>query len=58
MRTLLFLLLSVLFAVTASGQVTAGFTVDLADGCAPHVASFTNTSTGATSYSWNLGKGL
>ncbi len=57
MRTLLFIILSALCSLSVSGQVTAGFTVDLANGCAPHVASFTNTSTGATSYSWNLGNG-
>jgi len=57
MRTLLFFILSALYALATSGQVTAGFNVDVAAGCAPHVVNFTNTSTGATSYSWNLGNG-
>ncbi|MCD6010497.1 MAG: hypothetical protein K0Q79_359 [Flavipsychrobacter sp.] len=39
------------------GQVTANFTIDDTAGCAPMVVHFTNTSTGATSYSWNLGNG-
>jgi gliding motility-associated-like protein len=37
--------------------VTAGFTSNTASGCAPLTVQFTNTSTGATSYSWNLGNG-
>jgi PKD repeat protein len=35
-------------------QVTAGF-VQPPDGCAPHAASFNNTSTGASSYQWSFG---
>lgn len=38
----------------AIGQV-AGFTASDSAGCLPLVVHFTNTSTGATSYSWNLG---
>ncbi|MCF8450944.1 MAG: PKD domain-containing protein [Taibaiella sp.] len=37
------------------GAVTAGFTVDNASGCVPLIVHFTNTSTDAVSYSWNLG---
>lgn len=39
----------------ANGQVTANFTVDHTSGCVPLIVHFTNTSTGATSYSWNFG---
>jgi PKD repeat protein len=42
------------FAVSLRAQV-ASFTVDNAGGCVPLVVHFTNTSTGATSYSWNFG---
>jgi len=42
---------------TSAGAVTANFTVDYAAGCTPLVVHFTNTSTGATSYSWDLGNG-
>ncbi len=37
--------------------LTAGFTVDNASGCSPLVVHFHNTSSGATSYSWDLGNG-
>jgi len=37
--------------------VTASFTEDHISGCSPLVVNFTNTSTGATSYIWNLGNG-
>ncbi len=43
--------------IVVEGQVVAGFTADDTAGCAPMVVHFTNTSTGATSYSWNLGNG-
>jgi len=56
MRYLLTILLLLVQSAVA-GAVTAGFTVDYAAGCAPHVVHFTNTSTGAVSYSWNLGNG-
>jgi len=42
------------FAITASGQ-NANFTADYIAGCEPLVVHFTNTSTGATSYFWDLG---
>ncbi|MCW3123994.1 MAG: hypothetical protein JWQ38_3486 [Flavipsychrobacter sp.] len=44
------------FAFTA-GAVTASFRADVSSGCAPLVVHFTNTSTGATSYYWDLGNG-
>jgi len=37
--------------------LTAGFTADYTSGCAPLVVHFTNTSSGATDYSWDLGNG-
>lgn len=54
MRHLL-IILFIWLLPTKTEAVTASFTVDFAAGCAPHVVHFTNTSTGATSYSWNLG---
>jgi len=51
---LVVLLCVILFPLAGFCQV-AGFTVDNATGCMPLVVHFTNTSTGATSYSWNLG---
>ncbi len=39
------------------GQLTASFTASDTAGCAPMIVHFTNTSTGATSYSWDLGNG-
>ncbi len=46
-----------LSAYAVSGQ-TANFTEDYISGCAPLVVHFTNTSSGATSYSWDLGNGV
>ena len=43
-------------SVMAKGQVAGFTTVDTAV-CAPSFVSFTNTSTGATSYSWDFGNG-
>ncbi len=53
------LLLMILFisVQNATAQVTANFTADDTAGCAPMVVHFTNTSSGATSYSWDLGNG-
>jgi len=42
---------------TAHAQVVAGFTADDTAGCAPMTVHYTNTSTGATSYTWNVGDG-
>ncbi len=52
------LLLTLLFCLCSRlvfGQVTASFVADDTSGCVPMIVHFTNTSTGATSYSWNLG---
>ena len=49
------LALLVLLPALSKAQVTASFTADYYQGCDPHIVSFTNTSTGAISYSWNLG---
>jgi len=54
LRTVFFILCS-LCIQQAWGQVVASFTASTTSGCAPLVVNFTNTSTGATSYSWNLG---
>jgi gliding motility-associated-like protein len=53
----IFLLLSFILAVDKASAVTADFTADNIAGCAPLVVHFTNTSSGATSYSWDLGNG-
>lgn len=38
-------------------QVIAGFSVSSTSGCSPAAVSFTNQSTGANAYFWNLGNG-
>jgi gliding motility-associated-like protein len=54
----LFYIIILLFAsFTSASGLTAGFTASFTEGCSPLVVNFTNTSTGATSYSWNLGNG-
>ena len=55
----LFLALLFLVTTTLFGQVTASFTADFTEGCASTglQVQFTNTSTGANSYTWDLGKG-
>ena len=55
-RASLWFFLLFISGFSVSGQ-TANFTADYTSGCAPLVVHFTNTSTGATSYSWNLGNG-
>ena len=60
MKTRLYIFLSVLASLLAPSLLhaqTAGFTADVDSGCAPLVVHFTNTSTGATSYHWDLGNG-
>lgn len=52
----LFLVLCVFSGFNANA-VTASFTIDHITGCSPLVVTFSNTSTGATSYSWDLGDG-
>ena len=54
-KIVLFLLL--LAAPIAAFGVTASFTADYISGCAPLVVHFTNTSTGGTSFDWDLGNG-
>jgi PKD repeat protein len=58
-RSFLPLLLIVLTAFCASGQLTAGFTASPVAGCAPLVSCFTNTTTpsSGTTYDWDLGNG-
>ena len=52
------LLLFFLCSVTVKAQTPiASFTADVQIGCAPLFVNFTNTSTGANSYNWNLGNG-
>jgi PKD repeat protein len=53
----LFTILLLILGHTVTHAVTANFTVDFNSGCTPLVVHFTNTSTGATSYSWDLGNG-
>ncbi|NDC40525.1 MAG: PKD domain-containing protein, partial [Chitinophagia bacterium] len=55
-RTLLITFLIALFS-TGAFAVTADFTADYTTGCAPLVVHFHNTSSGAASYSWDLGNG-
>ncbi len=52
---LVFIFLVSFFEV--KGQLAASFTVSDTAGCVPFIVHFTNTSTGATSYAWNLGNG-
>jgi PKD repeat protein len=55
--TLRCLLIALLCIIThlANGQLAASFTADDTASCAPLRVHFTNTSTGATHYSWDLG---
>ncbi len=55
--TVSFLIVSFLFSFTSNAQVVAGFTASPVSGCPPVNVSFTNTSTGATSYIWDFGNG-
>jgi len=56
-KRLLFSLLFIIATFVVKGQPVASFTTSADSGCAPLVVHFTNTSTGATSYHWNLGNG-
>lgn len=40
--------------IVSTGPPTAAFTANPATGCAPQTVSFTNNSTGASSYSWSF----
>ncbi|MGE0566938.1 MAG: PKD domain-containing protein [Bacteroidia bacterium] len=42
-------------AITVYPKPIAGFTANLNPGCSPMPVTFTNTTTGATSYTWNFG---
>jgi len=55
-RRLLLFISFFLVSVTAKA-LTANFSADYISGCSPLVVHFTNSSTGATSYSWDLGNG-
>jgi PKD repeat protein len=50
-------ILSLLSSVIASAAPYASFTANQRTGCAPLEVEFTNTSTGAVSYYWDLGNG-
>jgi PKD repeat protein len=56
-----FALFSILLLMLVSGkadaQLAAHFSTSDTAGCAPLIVNFTNTSTGATSYNWDLGNG-
>jgi gliding motility-associated-like protein len=51
----LLLALFCLLSIKAEAQVNANFTANYTEGCAPLVVTFTNLSTNAISYSWDLG---
>jgi gliding motility-associated-like protein len=53
---LFYVIISLLLPFSVRG-VTAGFTADHPNGCAPQVVNFTNTSSGASSYYWDFGNG-
>ena len=53
----LLLFFTLLFASLGANALTASFTADVTAGCSPLVVHFTNASTGATSYYWDLGNG-
>ncbi len=56
LRNTLILFMSFLFGNIIAQQPIASFTVDTAQGCAGQlVVNFNNTSTGATSYTWDFG---
>jgi gliding motility-associated-like protein len=56
-RALSLLTCMLIFFSFKAKALKADFTVDHSFGCAGLVVSFTNTSTGATSYIWNFGSG-
>src|SRR6185369_18003225 len=45
------------FTVNGSVAVNAGFSASAYSGQAPLIVTFSNTTTGASSYSWNFGNG-
>lgn len=46
-----------LFSIECIAQPVANFSASVTTGCAPMLVNFNNTSTGATSYSWDFGNG-
>src|ERR1700749_1542839 len=57
-RAKLFLSLFILvFTTIAARAQVANFTADVTSGCATLLVHFHNTSSGATSYHWDLGNG-
>ncbi len=56
LRFSLLFLLSILIGQGSSAQ-TASFTTSVTSGCAPLIVQFTSTSSGSSSYYWNLGNG-
>src|SRR5687767_6683314 len=57
LRVFFFLLLLCLIEMAAYAQPVADFTASKNSGCSPLMVKFTNTSVGATTYSWNFGNG-
>jgi gliding motility-associated-like protein len=55
MRTLSIFILLWLFSALSAFAQTADFSADKVAGCDPLVVTFTNKSTGASSYSWDFG---
>ena len=51
----LLLIIALTFIAFSAGAQVASFTADHHSGCSPLIVNFTNTSTGATSYHWDLG---
>ncbi len=49
------LVFCVLISLSSKAQVNANFSASPTEGCPPLVVTFTNTSTNATGYNWNLG---
>ena len=56
-KQILFLVILLLPSIALFAQATANFTADILSGCAPVLVNFTNNSSNATSYSWDLGNG-
>ncbi|MDN3656468.1 PKD domain-containing protein [Ferruginibacter paludis] len=57
---LLFTLIILLYCANATAQLTADFTLDKSNGCAPLAVNFTNTSSGASAaaiYTWDFDNG-
>ncbi|MGZ3867031.1 MAG: T9SS type A sorting domain-containing protein [Bacteroidia bacterium] len=57
MKKIIFLFAGTLLSLNLAAQTFASFYSDVSSGCSPLAVSFTNTSIGATSYSWDFGDG-